>query len=246
MAFFYCPESAFLAFTPTVEVGTALTDSPVSRLTDYFRPDITFRHQSPDALTVRATLTAPATVQAAVLLDPSWIADTSTGVTLAGDALAVGVNVIDQRTTSLWVPDTPTQRTSLDLVIPANTPARSSYYAASVLLLCGEWNQLGSDPQNPIQRRRVAVEPYEYLTLEEEWILRLDDATEVARWLGIRRAWDQVYVWEQDVDLNNPRVAPALLLGRLTEPPRIDRAIGGGITQVACTWRSMPARINMW
>ena len=124
-----------------------------------------------------------------------------------------------------------------------NVVGRDGVHSASTLIVCGEWNELGIDPQNPVQRRRVNIEPTHYLVLEEDWTLRLNGGAEVALWLKIRQEWDQVYLWEED----GPQTGRHVMLGQLTEPPRINLARGeGGITEVRCTWRTLPAPFNIW
>lgn len=240
MPFRYCPESAFLNYTPTVVQGSAVTGYPVTHLTDYYRPDLVFEAAT-GALTVRATLSATAEVAAVALLDPSWVA--TAGLTLGGTALNVGLNTLDQRRGGLWENDPPSDLSTVDLVVPNGVMTRGSTSTASTLIVCGEWNEIGTNPVDPIQRRRINTEPASYLVLEEDWRFELTGQTDVARWQTIRQEWEQVYLWEED----GPDTAPYLMLGQLTQPPSINLARGeGGITEVNCTWRTIPAPLNVW
>ena len=237
--FHYCPESDFLAFTPRMVGSTDDADYPVSRLANYHRPDLAFRPNDPaGALTVRATLDQATTIAAAVLLDPTW--ETTNGLTLGGSDLDVQINPIDQRRVAFAAhdPDHP-PGTALDLVVPANAPIEGDNAALGTLILCKEWNRLGTNPQNPIIRRRVIEEPENYCTIEEDWTILVHSPEEFARWHKIRREWEQLYLWHEI----GRGTAPRIMLAYLTRPPDVPLAPGGE-AEVNCTWRTLPAPIR--
>ena len=236
MPFFYCPESDFVGFDARLHTGTAQAAYPVSRLKDYYRPDLLWKNVV-EGVRIDLDLDAASDVAAVALMDPGWTSVGNVRASIAGESFDPGVSRLDWRTQQIAVPDPAlVNQASLRLVLPNNMDGR---YDLSTIIVCRSWTELGTNPQNPIRRRRVLGEPEGYVTLEEDWTILVHTDAEIARWHKIRREWDQLYLWAEEGRTDNPR----LLLAHLVRPPSEPLSIGGE-SEISCTWRSVPGRIN--